>query len=186
MHITSPFNEPPTVGSLLLASPSLQDGTFDNSVILISEFADDTGAEGVILNCPTGQNVGDVMCSNDFKKLQNLPIFYGGPVDEDKLSFMSFRWSKAGKLDCEIGISAPDAAEAMSRSGTLVKAFVGKSTWTQGQLEGELEGHAWYVASPFKSLLTMPQDETLWKNTLQKLSPFHHIISLTPENPFLN
>ena len=155
-------------------------------MILLFDFSDNQGAEGVILNCTTGQTVGDVLCSSEFKQLRKLPVFYGGPVDEDKLSFVSFRWTKAGKLDCDIGISAPEAIEAMKVSGTLVKAFAGKSAWTKGQLEGELEGHAWYVASPIKTLLTMPQDETLWKNTLQELSPFHHIISLTPENPFLN
>ncbi len=183
MHIPSPYNGPPLAGSLLLASPSLQDGTFDNSVILLFDYSKEKGAEGVILNCPTGQKVGDVLCSTEFKKLKTLPVFYGGPVSKDKLSFVSFQWSEAGKLDCEIAISA---TEAMANNGTQVKAFVGKCAWAEGQLEGELEGNAWYVASPDQTILTMSQDEALWKNTLQDLSPFHHIVSLTPDNPFLN
>lgn len=126
------------------------------------------------------------MCSNHFELLKDLPLYFGGPVDEDQLSFASFSWKKDGQIKCKPSISAEEAIETMHQSGSLLRAYLGSSTWTQGQLEEELENHLWFVAPAIPKLLSMPQDESLWKNTMQSLSPFHHIISLTPENPLLN
>lgn len=177
--------KPPINGSLLLSSPSLQDGVFDDSVILMHTHRA-TGSEGLILNRPTGKTVGDFMCSSHFETLKNLPLYYGGPVADDQLSFASFRWKKNGQLKCKPSISAEEAIETMHKSGSLLRAYLGSSKWTKGQLEDELENYAWFVAPAIPKILSMQQDETLWKNTMQALSPFHHIISLTPEDPFLN
>lgn len=188
MNIPSPLFQPPIDGSLLLSSPSLQDGVFDRSVIYIHEHSLKHGAEGYILNRPTGQLVGDTLCSNEFASLAKLPIHYGGPMATDKLTFSSYRFSVKDEvgIECQSCISAEEATKALRKSGSFVRAFIGKSGWTEGQLEDELENHSWFLAPPISEAFTMPQDETLWQNTLQTLSPFHHIISLTPENPFLN
>ncbi len=188
MNIPSPLFQPPIDGSLLLASPSLQDGVFDQSVIYIHQHSLSSGAEGFILNRPTGELVGTTLCSAEFEALSKLPIYYGGPVATDQLTFSSYRFNEGSEngVECQVCISAEEAAITLRTSGTFVRAFIGKSTWTDGQLEDELENHAWYLAPPIQEAFTLPQDETLWKNTLQHLSPFHHIISLTPENPFLN
>jgi len=110
------------------------------------------------------------------------------PVATDQLTFSSFSFpdNMSAGIECQVCISADEAAKTLRKSGSFVRAFVGKSVWTEGQLEDELENHAWYLAPPIKEAFTLSQDESLWKNTLQKLSPFHHIISLTPDNPFLN
>mgnify|MGYP001947503517 FL=1 len=126
------------------------------------------------------------MCSDHFESMRNLPLYYGGPVAEDQLSFASFHWKNNGELTCKPGISAEEAMETMNKSGSLLRAYLGSSSWTKGQLEDELKNYVWFIAPAMPSILSMPQDETLWKNTMQALSPFHHIISLTPENPFLN
>ncbi len=180
-----PHSKPPIKGSLLLSSPSLQDGVFDDAVILVHSLST-AGSEGLILNRPTGKTVGEFMCSDHFESLKNLPLYYGGPVAEDQLSFASFRWKKNGEVKCKPSISAEEAIDTMHKSGSLVRAYLGATSWTKGQLEEELENHVWFIAPAIPKVLEMVQDETLWKNTMQALSPFHHIISLTPENPFLN
>ena len=169
----------------MLASPSLQDGVFDDSVILLHTHKQNV-SEGLILNRPTGQTVGDFIIGNYFKGLENLPLYYGGPVDSDQLSFASFEWKKNGEIKCKPAISAEEAKKTINQSGSLLRAFVGSSIWSKGQLQEELENYVWFVAPAISKILSMPQDETLWKNTMQSLSPFHHIVSLTPENPFLN
>lgn len=188
MNVPSPLFQPPIDGSLLIASPSLQDGIFDRSVIYVHQHSLSKGAEGLILNKPTGELVGNSLSGPEFKSLSNLPIYYGGPVATDQLTFSSFSFpdNMSAGIECQVCISADEAAKTLRKSGSFVRAFVGKSVWTEGQLEDELENHAWYLAPPIKEAFTLSQDESLWKNTLQKLSPFHHIISLTPDNPFLN
>jgi len=140
---------------------------------------EENGSEGFILNRPTGDLVGSKLCSPEFKQLSNIPIYYGGPVDTDKLSFSSFKLSAnvSDCIDCVDCISAEQAAQDLRTSGTIVRAFIGKSAWTKGQLADEIENHAWYLAPAVEPALTLAQDNTLWKNTLQHLSPFHHVIS---------
>ena len=175
----------PLGGSILLSSPSLQDGVFDDSVILVHDHGK-TGAEGLILNKPLGKTVGDFMCSNKFDALSHLPLFSGGPVAQDQLSFASFYWAESGEFMCKPAISADEAIESLKKSGSMIRAYLGSSNWTKGQLEDEVENFFWFSSPAFPDILSLPQDKTLWKNTMQRLSPFHHIISLTPKNPLLN
>lgn len=175
----------PLSGSLLLSSPSIKDGVFDDSVILLHNHGK-TGAEGLILNKPLGKTVGDFMCSNQFEALKHLPLYSGGPVAEDQLSFASFYWSKTGEFGCRPAISADEAIASLSKSGSMIRAYLGSSSWTKGQLEDEIENFCWFTTPAFPDVLGLPQDQTLWKNIMQRLSPFHHIISLTPKNPSLN
>ncbi len=183
------FDQPeqlPIDESLLIASPSLRDGVFDNSVIYIASHTPDKGALGYILNRPTGRIVGSILRSDEFQKLKDLPIYYGGPVDEETLSFNAFVIHSEDEIECKVCISAQHAIELLGKENTQVRAFVGSSIWSPGQLEKELKQNAWYLSPAFSQFFSMEQDETLWKNTLQSLSPFHHLISLTPENPLLN
>ena len=126
------------------------------------------------------------MCSDKFEALKHLPLFSGGPVESDQLSFASFGWAKTGEFGCKPSISADEAIDSLKKSGSMIRAYLGSSVWTKGQLEDEIENFCWFTSPAFPDILSLPQDETLWKNTMQRLSPFHHIISLTPENPFFN
>lgn len=171
--------------NLLIADPALQDGSFDRSVIYMLEHAASQGSIGLILNHPTGKSVGQLISSDAFSKLAALPVSYGGPVESDQLHFAIFEWSN-NALNCQTKISAEQASEAMKQTGKLVRAFAGHSGWTAGQLHEELDKHAWITAYSSPSTLSQLQHENLWVQSLQKISPFHHILSLMPENPFLN
>ena len=53
-------------GKLLIADPSLRDGTFNRSVILLTDHSAEEGAYGLILNQPTGKVVGDFLKGKEF------------------------------------------------------------------------------------------------------------------------
>ena len=171
--------------NLLIADPSLLDGCFDRSVIYILEHAREKGSLGLILNHPTGKSVGQLISSDAFSKLAHLPVSYGGPVESDQLHFAIFEWIN-GTLNCHSKISAEQAVNAMQQRGQLVRAFAGHSAWTSGQLHEELEKLAWITAYSKQATLSHLIDEGFWAESLQGISPFHHILSLTPKNPFLN
>jgi len=80
-------------GQLLLANPSLRDGMFHRSVVLLAEHVAEEGAFGLILNHPTGKTVGDFLEGEDFAPLLRLAVHEGGPVAHDQLTFSSFWWS---------------------------------------------------------------------------------------------
>ena len=93
----------------MLADPSLRDGTFNRSVILLAEHQAE-GAFGLILNHPTGKTVGDLLDGDDFAPLRQLAVHEGGPVARDQLTFSSFWWSrKQNRLRWSIRLSAEDA-----------------------------------------------------------------------------
>ena len=172
-------------GQLLLADPSLRDGTFNRSVILLAEHDSDQGAMGLILNHPTGKVVGDFLKGHEFASLSKLAVHDGGPVSRDQLTFSSFWWSK-NRLRWALRISAKDAVEHAHKPGRIVRAFVGYSGWTAGQLENELRRSSWIPALPQRDLLGYDHDRGLWSELLRHLSPLHQILAKAPDDPFLN
>lgn len=173
-------------GQLLLSDPSLRDGTFHRSVILLAEHKSDEGAYGLILNHPTGKTVGDFLQGDDFTPLRQLPVHDGGPVARDQLTFSSFWWSRKQGLRWAIRISAEDAVVHARRPGRIVRAFVGYSGWTVGQLENELRRSSWIAARPQPDLLGHEHDVSLWGDLLRQLSPLHRILAEAPDDPSLN
>jgi putative transcriptional regulator len=173
-------------GSLLFASPTMADGPFDHSVILLSNHSPKDGAFGLILNQPTGQVVGDVLKDPQFHPLRHISVHRGGPVAHNQLFFAALWWEPPQGLRIIHQISAEDAIKHHQQPGTLVRAFVGYSGWSPGQLEEELERHTWIVADPPEYLLGFSHDESLWSTTLRSLSPFHRLLADAPKNPFAN
>jgi putative transcriptional regulator len=136
--LSSPNHSIQLAGKLLLADPSLRSSAFHRSVILLAEHQLDEGALGLILNQPTGQTVADFLPSEFFAPLHHLAVHHGGPVETEQLTFSSFWWSAKQGLRWALRISAEDAAAHSQRPGRIVRAFIGYSGWTAGQLESEL------------------------------------------------
>lgn len=193
-HYGSPVADDPSMsdtpihlqGHLLLADPSLRDGIFNKSVILLAEHKSDEGAFGLILNHPTGKTVGDLLSDEVFAPLKQLAVHEGGPVDRHQLTFSSFWWSRKLGLRWKLRISAADAVAHAHRPGRIVRAFVGYSGWTAGQLEHELRRSSWIAAKPKPDLLGQEHDRQLWTELLRQISPLHRILAEAPDDPSLN
>lgn len=185
------FNPPSTIpltqiaGNLLIADPSLRDGLFDKSVIYMIEHDQERGSAGFILNHPTGKIVSDLVDAEELKFLEDVPVYYGGPVRDQQLHFVSFEW-KDDKLVCDTQLSPEDATILYHSGDAYIRAFIGHSAWSKGQLSGEMDNMAWFTALPPLQLMDKPQDISLWQYVLSNLSSYHHIVSLAPEDPFLN
>jgi putative transcriptional regulator len=171
---------------LLLASPGLADGTFDHSVIILDEHTANGGAHGVIINQPTGNTVGELLKDPAFSALGHLPVFRGGPLSGEELMFSAFSVSTANRIVRRTCLSAETASELIKRKGHIVRATLGHSAWSPGQLENELQRNTWITLRPSNELLAMQHDVSLWKNLLKGISPYHHLLSQAPQNPFLN
>ena len=173
-------------GQLLIADPSLRDGIFNKSVILLAEHNSDDGAYGLILNQPTGQKVGDLLSSPEFEELRNIPIHLGGPVGQEHLTFAAF-WTKPNKaIKFAARISAADAIKRSHQPGTLIRAFAGHSGWVPGQLESELQKHSWIPTLPTSGLLASHHEQDLWADLLRGISPYHKILAEAPDDIYVN
>ena len=67
-------------GRLAVATPLLTDPNFDRTVVLLLQSDDEDGALGLVLNRPTGTEVGEVL--EAWGDLAGPPpvVFTGGPV----------------------------------------------------------------------------------------------------------
>lgn len=178
-------------GKIILADPSLREATFFQSVLLLTDHDSENGTHGYILNRPCGKTVGDllntdVLPEKKLEALTGIPVFVGGPVSTENLTFFAMGWSEMGnELQYASHLSANEAA-MHQEEGFLIRAFVGYSGWTEGQLENEMERRAWIVRSPKKQIIETNSASNLWKDMLRDLSPWHKMIADEPEDLGLN
>jgi len=164
-------------GQLLLADPSLRDGNFNKSVILLADHNEKEGAFGLILNHPSGQTVGDLLTNSEFARLSKVAVHVGGPVARDQVTFGAF-WKKKDSSDL--------AAAYHQQPGTLVRAFAGYAGWSKSQLEDEVQQQAWSLTAPTSSLIEQSHNASLWKNLMSQLSPYHRILADAPDEILAN
>ncbi|MGK0190020.1 MAG: putative transcriptional regulator [Verrucomicrobiales bacterium] len=173
-------------GKLILADPSLRDGNFSRSVLILTEHSHEVGAQGYILNRPLGKTVGDVLPSEDFPGIESVPIFFGGPVDQEQLTFAALEWdSSDGTITIQTHLSTSNASERL-KDGAHVRAFVGYSGWGAGQLESELKHRSWITSNSQESILHSDQHEQLWSGILKSMGPYFYLVAMTPDDPSLN
>ena len=173
-------------GSLILADPSLQGSGFSRSVLLLTNHKHDDGAMGFILNKPAGKKVSDLVEIESMRELGELPVFVGGPVSQDQLTFASLNWRiDEGELDYGTHLSSEEALHRL-REGFEVRAFVGYSGWSEGQLESELQQRSWITHKPVPGVASPDVDDSLWKELLASMGPYYRLLADAPDKPDLN
>ena len=174
-------------GKLLLASPHLTEPTFRRTVLLLTNHSSDDGALGYILNRPLNKRVSELLGSSEHAELGEVPVYVGGPVSQEHLTFGSLAWSDAaGKLQFSTHLSAQEALRHL-KEGFSVRAFVGYSGWSEGQLEGELLQDAWVIKPPVRDLVSEGLLNTqLWGDLIRDVSPIHRLAADMPDDPSLN
>lgn len=158
---------------------------FEHSVVLLDTHSSQTGALGLILNRPTGHCVSQYLGDAAFAPLAAIPVHLGGPVEREQLSFSALAWNESG-LAWDIQLPAAEAVQRSRQAGTVVRAFIGHSEWTQGQLEGELRQGAWVTSKPSRAIFHEEHDDRLWRHLMRHISPYHRVIAETPKTPWLN
>jgi putative transcriptional regulator len=171
-------------GSLLLAHPALSDPNFRRTVILMSAH-DGDGAMGVVLNRPLGRRLGELNGDFSLGPLASVPVFRGGPVQTEQM--MLAAWQPQGDaFRLHFGLEPDRASQLAADEGVQVRAFLGYSGWSGGQLEKELKQNAWVITSVPSDLMTRPQDEALWRNVLGGISIDWRLLADEPEDTDLN
>lgn len=173
-------------GSLLLAHPILRDVHFRRSVVLMSSH-DEAGAVGLVLNRPVGKSLNQLMSDFILSPLAEVPVYYGGPVEPDRLLLCAWRIDaiEAG-FRLYFGLEPESAAELATSEGIHLRAFMGYSGWERGQLEAELERDSWAVTSIPGTLMDLPQDERLWRGILAELGHEWTVLADEPDTPGAN
>ncbi len=179
----------PAKGRILIAEPLLQGKHFSRSVILITEH-NENGTMGFVLNKPVLiPEKGSVV---DIFPTCKSPLFLGGPVHTDHLFFIHTLGSLIPKSRLLFGElfwggdlnTVQELLEQRLISSNEIRFFTGYAGWSLGQLEEELQQHAWVI-----SLLdtnTLMNEKNLWEFAVKDLgSPYRHWLHF-PEKPHYN
>ena len=171
-------------GSLLLAHPSLRDPNFRRTVILMSAH-DKEGAMGVVLNRPLGQRLGELNGEFSLGPLASVPVFRGGPVQTEQLILAAWQTQDEG-FKLSFGIEPEKATQLAAEEGMHLRAFLGYSGWTGGQLEKELKQDTWVIAPVPGDLMDHGQDTALWRAVLGGISHRWRLLADEPEDTSRN
>jgi len=171
-------------GSLLLAHPVLRDPNFRRTAVLMSTHGPE-GAMGVVLNRPLGKRLGELKGDFALGPLAPTPIFAGGPVQTDQLILAA--WQSTGtSFQLHFGIDPDKAIQMLADESTRLRAYLGYSGWSAGQLENELKFGTWIVASPPADLFERPMHEGLWRGLLSEEGDEWRLLVDEPDEPGQN
>jgi len=177
------------VGVVLVASPSLEDPNFKQTVVLICEYRPE-GTTGLILNRPTPLLLSEALPNESIFKGTTYTVFAGGPVLTNAL-LMLFRTEDAPSdarrvLDgVYIGGDIPTATRLITKPkpGETFRAFAGYAGWGPGQLEYEITTGAWAPVVGTTAIVFESEPERLWNDLLDFLrAPGTVSLPSTPQN----
>jgi putative transcriptional regulator len=184
MRESTRSNSESLAGSLLLAHPILRDPNFRRTAILMSTHGPE-GAMGVVLNRPLGKRLGELKGDFALGPLASIPIFTGGPVQAEQLILAAWQ-AREDAFQLHFGIDPEKAAQMLADESTRLRAYLGYSGWSAGQLENELQCGTWIVANPPADLFERPMQDALWRSLLADEGDEWRLMVDEPEDPGKN
>lgn len=185
----------PRSGSLLVAEPFLSEAYFRHAVISVIDYSRDEGATGVVMNKATGYTLQDLL--DGITAPEAVQVFCGGPLGQDRLYYLH---TLGDRIIPGARLYAPglyvggdfDTMTAYVNSGYPVEGnvrfFIGYSSWTEGQLEQEIEEDSWAQAP----LPTRPEElltgegDPYWHRAVRSLGDSYRPWQLLPADPRCN
>ncbi len=180
----------PSKGKILVSEPYLPDPNFERSIVLLCEHNDE-GSIGFILNRLSNTTVDELL---DGIKNFDLPVFIGGPVEQNTLHFVHRYEALEGASAIGEGIYWGGDFERLlfllETKQVLpndIKLFLGYSGWSPGQLVEELNTDSWIVSDRVNEELLFETDtDKMWQKALKSLGGRFSIYSNYPIDPRLN
>ena len=177
-------------GKLILDNGKLRGSFFHRSVILICQH-DSEGAFGLVLNRATSNKVGEAVVANLPDTLKQEPLFLGGPVQPQALSFLhNDNYLPEANVLTNLSLghsldSLVELSESFSPTQKL-KIFAGYAGWSPGQLEEEMKRDTWMVHPASVDLVFHPTPTELWPLILKDKGWKYRLVAEGPEDPSWN
>ena len=163
----------------LVATEKMKDPRFKNTVIIMLE-NDEKGARGFVINKPLASiPLGSLIYKSrnatiKQKELYNvkIPVYWGGPVNENKIIILHSREykNKTTKNFKNISISSDYNIlfEIADNKGPKKKLIIlGISSWGEGQLEGEMDREHWSLSEVNTDLVFEINNSKKWLNAIK-------------------
>ena len=159
--------------------------TFRRTVIMLADHDGKKGSFGLVLNRPTGKLVGELLADQEIgPHLARVPVLEGGPVEPDKMLLAAFRWHSEKRLfECKHHMSLEEAAQLAAAQHHTVRAFVGYSGWSSGQIENELAQRSWLVRkADHEEVLEVERAPRIWREMTSTFGPWFQLVAEAPDD----
>jgi putative transcriptional regulator len=173
-------------GQLILDGGKLHGSFFHRSVVLICQH-DPEGAFGLILNRATDNKVGQALVANLPKNIKEQPLFIGGPVQPQSLSFLhSNEFLPEANVMAHLSLghsidALMDLGESFSGTQKL-KLFAGYAGWSPGQLDNEMSRRDWLVHPASLELVFHSEPAQLWRNIMKQKDIKSRLLADSPDD----
>jgi len=173
-------------GQLLLDNGKLRGSFFHRTVVLICQH-DADGAFGLILNKATNNKVGEALTADLPENLKEEPLFLGGPVQPQALSFLhSDNYLPDANVipSLNVGHSLESLIELASSFSTTqrLRVFAGYAGWSAGQLDDEMKRDTWLTHPASIDLVFNTPAEKLWTAILGHKGWKYRLLAEGPED----
>jgi putative transcriptional regulator len=173
-------------GRLLLDGGNLRGSWFHQTVVLICQH-DAEGAFGLVLNRPSGANVGEAVVADIPNTLKELPLYIGGPVQPGALSYLhsdSFLPDAVVIPNVDLGHSLDQLAELAGEFSPTrqLSVFAGYAGWSPGQLDEEISRDAWLIHPASPELIFTADPQSLWRRILRERGGKYRLLAEAPDD----
>jgi putative transcriptional regulator len=169
------FQDPKNLGpgKLLVASRSLGDPNFAQTVILLVQY-DEKGVVGLVLNRRTDVPLSRIL-DLEAAKDRSDPVYLGGPVGPSAalaLLQTSAKLEKAENIFGGVYLIGNKALFEETISArpdpSVFHVYLGYAGWTQEQLRTEVQLGAWFVFPPEAATVFNSDPDSLWLQMIEK------------------
>ena len=162
-------------GVLLVASPTLDDPNFRESVVLVVQHGPE-GTVGLILNRSTNVLLSKALPDIPVLKGSSYRLFAGGPVDPTRfLLLFRLKEPPADARSVFDGVYVGGTPKVLERIITQAKptetfrAFAGFAAWVPRQLEAEMLLGAWGILPPDSIGMFDKDPAIFWSDCISRL-----------------
>lgn len=165
-------------GQLLVATPVIDSGCFQKSVIYVFNHSAE-GAMGLIINQPIELvNYTALLDGMDLPKdasERQIPIFFGGPVERARGFVVHSTdyvrdFTLARSAELAVTASSVILNDILSGNGPKhASLVVGYAGWGAGQLEAEIEQNSWITVPATEALMFGTENELKWATASKSL-----------------
>lgn len=180
----------PSRGKILISEPFLRDVTFGRSVILLVDHTEE-GSMGLVINKPLPLLLNEIIM--EFKYLNEIPLYKGGPVATDTLFYLHTLTDIPGSISISKGLYLNGDFDEIKKyilQGNEIDGhihfFLGYSGWESEQLHNEIKENTWLVSEEEKSYLMKDNTKDMWRKALEKLGSKYETWSRFPQVPTFN
>ncbi|HJF04104.1 MAG TPA: YqgE/AlgH family protein [Bacteroides thetaiotaomicron] len=180
----------PSRGKILISEPFLRDATFGRSVVLLIDHTEE-GSMGLIINKQLPIFVNDII--KEFKYIENIPLYKGGPIATDTLFYLHTLADIPGAIPISKGLYLNGDFDEIkkyilqgNKVDRYIRFFLGSSGWESEQLSTELKENTWLVSKEENAYLMNGDTKDMWKQALEKLGSKYETWSRFPQVPTFN